>query len=117
MLYAPSVRVFHVVHGRTSSRDFLNPRADLLWVVEAEMLFFRLYRDEPQLSIMRKLKADVLRVLYSLKALPSNPQYHIHKIEGIFLGNVIGAKWLLYKLLSAPYSPLTDLSRFKLKKS
>lgn len=117
MLYAPAVRVFHVVHGRTSSRDFLNPRADLLWVVEAEMLFFRLYRDEPQLSAMRKLKADLVRVFYSLKSLRSNPLYHLRKIEGICLGNIVGAKWVLYKRLSVPYSPLMDLSRFKPKKS
>lgn len=117
MLYAPSVRVFHVVHGRTSSRDFLNPRADLLWVVEAEMLFYRLYRDEPQLSVMRKIEADIMRSLYSLKSLRFNRRYHLRKIEGICFGNIVGAKWMLYKLLNVPYSPLADLSRFKPKQS
>jgi glycosyltransferase involved in cell wall biosynthesis len=117
MLYAPSVRVFHIVHGRTSSRDFLNPRSDLLWVVEAETLFYRLYHDEPQLSIMSKLEADIMRVFYSLKYLRSNPKYHLRKIEGIILGNIIGAKWILYKMLSVSYSPLADLSRFRGKRS
>ncbi len=115
MIYSPSVKVYHIVHGRTSSRDYLLPRTDLLWAVEAEMLFYRLYRDEPQLSLISKLESDLLRVVHSLKNLRSNPKYHLRKLEGIFLGNIIGAKWILCKLLGARYSLLADLGRFRSK--
>jgi glycosyltransferase involved in cell wall biosynthesis len=115
MLYSPRVRVFHIVHGRTSSRDFLNPRTDLLWAVEAELLFYRLYLDEPQLSVISKLESDIVRVVHSLKHLRSNTKYYLRKIEGIIFGNIIGAKWLLYKMMSVPYSPLPDLARFRSK--
>jgi GT2 family glycosyltransferase len=115
MIYSPNVKVYHIVHGRTSSRDFLNPRTDLLWAVEAELLFYRLYRDEPQLSMMSKLESDLLRVVHSFKYLRSNSKYHLRMVEGIFLGNVIGAKWVLCKIFGVSYSPLTDLRKLRSK--
>lgn len=113
MVYNPNVKVYHVVHGRTSSRDFLTPRTDLLWAVEAELLFYRLYRNEPQLSLISKFVSDLFRVVHSLKYMRSNPPYNLRKIQGIILGNVIGAKWIIYKLVGSSYSPLMDLSKFR----
>jgi GT2 family glycosyltransferase len=115
MIYSPNVKVYHLVHGRTSSRDYLKPRTDLLWAVEAELLFYRLYRDEPQLSVISKLQSDLLRVVHCLKYLPTNIPYNLRRLQGIFLGNIIGAKWMVYKTLGIPYSPLTDLAKFKRK--
>jgi glycosyltransferase involved in cell wall biosynthesis len=115
MIFSPKVKVYHIVHGRTSSRDYLKPRTDLLWAVEAELLFYRLYRNEPQLSLISKVQSDLLRVVHCLKYMPSNVTYNLRKVQGIFLGNVIGAKWVLYKTLRAPYSPLADLAKFKRK--
>jgi len=37
-------------------------------------------------------------------------------VEGIFLGNIIGAKWMLSKKLGVSYSPLGDLMKFRSKK-
>ncbi len=113
MVYSPNVRVYHIVHGRTSSRDYLNPRTDLLWAVEAELLFYRLYRDEPQLSINRKLESDVIRVARALKYFKTNPKYYRAMLLGIFFANVIGAKWILYKALKVKYSPVPDLKKIK----
>ncbi len=113
MLYQPKVQVYHLVHGRTSSRDYLNPRTDLLWAVEAELLFYRLYHDEEQLSLISKLTSDLVRVIHSIKYLKNNPVYYLRKIEGIFLGNMIGAKWVIYKQIDSKYSPLKDLERFR----
>ncbi|MGD6806479.1 MAG: glycosyltransferase family 2 protein [Candidatus Bathyarchaeia archaeon] len=113
MIFSPKVRVYHIVHGRTSSRDHLAPRTDLLWAVEAELLFYRLYHDEPQLSIISKLESDFLRIVHSLKYMRKNFLYNLRRVEGIFFGNVIGAKWIIYKTLGDNYSPLTDLAKFK----
>jgi glycosyltransferase involved in cell wall biosynthesis len=113
MVFSPNVKVYHIVHGRTSSRDFLNPRTDLLWAVEAEMLFYRLYHTEPEFSLTSKLVSDLVRVVHSLKHMKENPKYYLRKIEGIFLGNIIGAKWVIYKTVNMPYSPLVDLKRFQ----
>ncbi|MFA7397156.1 MAG: glycosyltransferase family 2 protein [Candidatus Bathyarchaeia archaeon] len=113
MIFSPNVKVYHIVHGRTSSRDFLSPRTDLLWAIEAEMLFYRLYRDEPQLSLFTKFRADLLRLAHSLKYMSSNFPYNLRKIEGILLGNIIGLKWVLYKHIGVQYSPILDLSKFK----
>lgn len=96
MTYNPRVKVYHIVHGRTSSRDFLNPRTDLLWAVEAEMLFYRLYHDEPEFSLISKLVSDIVRVFHSLKHMKENVKYYLRKIEGIFFGNIIGTKWVIY---------------------
>lgn len=115
MIYSPNVKVYHIVHGRTSSRDFMAPRTDLLWAIEAELLFYRLYPEESQLSLISKLESDLLRVLHSLKYMRSNMPYNLSKVAGIFLGNVIGTKWLIYKLLGASYTPLVDLGRLHRK--
>ena len=115
MIYSPDVKVYHVVHGRTSSRDFLSPRTDLLWAIEAELLFYRLYHDEPQLSLLSKLESDILRVVHSLKYMGSNPKYYLRMMQGIFYGNLIGAKWVLHKKLGTPYSALPDLAKYRSK--
>jgi glycosyltransferase involved in cell wall biosynthesis len=115
MIYSPKVKVFHVVHGRTSSRDFLNPRADLLWAIEAEMLFYKLYGDEPELSVINKFAADIVRIVHSFRYLRLNSKYYVRKIEGILLGNIIGAKWLIYKNIGVQYSPINDLKKFRSK--
>jgi hypothetical protein len=115
MIYSPNVIVYHIVHGRTSSRDYLKPRTDLLWAVEAELLFYRLYQAESELSLLSKIASDLLRVIHCLKYMPSNAPYYIQKLHGIFFGNIIGAKWILYKKLNAPYTPLTDLAKFRRK--
>ncbi len=115
MLYHPKVQVHHIVHGRTSSRDYLNPRTDLLWAVEAELLFYRLYHEEKQLSIISKLISDLVRIIHSVKYLKTNPAYYLRKIEGIFLGNIIGAKWIIYKNINVKFSVLKDLERFRKK--
>jgi glycosyltransferase involved in cell wall biosynthesis len=113
MVYSPNVKVYHIVHGRTSSRDFLLPRTDLLWAVEAELLFYRLYRNEPQMSLLTKFESDIFRVVHSLKYMHSNLPYNLRKIEGIIVGNIIGAKWVIYKVVGVSYSPLVDLSKFR----
>ncbi len=113
MVYSPKVKVYHIVHGRTSSRDFLNPRTDLLWAVEAEMLFYRLYGSEPEFSLISKLVSDLVRVAHSLKHMKENSKYYLRKVEGIFLGNIIGAKWVICKAVNVPYSPIVDLKRFQ----
>ena len=115
MLYSPKIKVFHLVHGRTSSRDFLNPRTDLLWAVEAELLFYRLYHLEPEFSIFNKLKSDIVRTIHALKHLKINNKYYTRKIEGIFFGDIIGFKWVIYKMLNVSYSPLNDLEKFRSK--
>jgi GT2 family glycosyltransferase len=112
-VFNPKIKVYHIVHGRTSSRDFLNPRTDLLWAVEAEMLFYRLYGAEPEFSLISKFVSDIVRVAHSLKHLKENSKYYLRKVEGIFFGNVIGAKWVIYKTFNVPYSPIVDLERFQ----
>ena len=115
MLYNPRVRVFHIVHGRTASRDFLSPRIDLLWAVEAELLFYRLYLNEPEFTIPKRLKSDLVRVVHTIKYMKTNSKYYVGKLKGIFVGNIIGAKWIIYKTIGVSYSPLIDLERLRSK--
>lgn len=113
MIFSPNVKVFHIVHGRTSSRDFLKPRTDLLWAVEAELLFYRLFSDEPQFSIKSKIASDIARVLHTLRYLKTNPKYYNTKLAAIFLGNIIGAKWIIHKKIKTPYQLVLDLKKFR----
>lgn len=116
MLYSPNVRVYHVVHGRTASRDSLNPRVDLLWAVEAELLFYRLYFAEPEFTIPKRLKSDLVRFVHTLKYMKTNSKYYLGKLKGMFVGNVIGAKWVIYKTIGSSYSPLLDLEKLRSKR-
>jgi GT2 family glycosyltransferase len=113
MIFSPNVKVYHIVHGQTSSRDFLAPRTDLLWATEAELLFYRIHREEPQLSIVSKFESDLIRIIHSLKYMRQSFRYNIRRVEGIFLGNVIGAKWMIYDAIGVRYSPLSDLVKLK----
>jgi glycosyltransferase involved in cell wall biosynthesis len=113
MIFSPNVKVYHLVHGRTSSRDYLNPRTDLLWAVEAELLFYRLFSDEPQLSIKSKLASDIARMMHTLRYLKTNPKYYNTKLVAILLGNVIGAKWIVHKKIKTPYPIVLDLKKLR----
>lgn len=113
MVFSPNIKVYHIVHGRTSSRDFLNPRTDLLWAVEAELLFYRLYSYETQFSIKSKLASDIARILHSLRYLKTNPKYYNTKLVAILLGNIIGAKWLIHKKIKTQYSIVLELKNFR----
>lgn len=115
MLYSPNVRVFHIVHGRTASRDALNPRVDLLWAVEAELLFYRLYHTEPEFTVLKRLKSDLFRIAYTLKYMKSNSKFYVGKLKGMLVGNIIGAKWIVYKVIGVSYSPLGDLEKLRSK--
>jgi GT2 family glycosyltransferase len=111
MIFSPNVKVYHLVHGRTSSRDYLKPRADLLWAVEAELLFYRLFSGEPQLSIKSKLASDVVRMMHTLRYLKTYPKYYNTKLVAILIGNVIGAKWIIHKKINTPYPIVLDLKK------
>ncbi len=113
MIYSPKVKVYHVVHGRTSSRDYLNPRTDILWAVEAELLFYRLYGEENEFSLLSKLTSDMSRIFHSLKYLRTHPRYQTSKLAGILIANIIGAKWIIYKMIGSGYSPKKDLKRLQ----
>jgi glycosyltransferase involved in cell wall biosynthesis len=113
MVYSPKVHVYHIVHGRTASRDFMTPRMDLLWAVEAELLFYRLYSIEPEFTILKKLKSDLMRLLHTIKYVKTNPKYYVGLLKGILVGNIIGVKWIVYKTIGCKYSPLYDLERLR----
>ncbi|MCW3995068.1 MAG: glycosyltransferase [Candidatus Bathyarchaeota archaeon] len=113
LVFSPNVKVYHVVHGRTSSRDFLLPRSDLLWGVEAELLFYRLYPYESQFSVKSKVASDVVRVVHTLRYLKSYPKLQTTKLVAMFFGSILGAKWLLYSKLRKQYPILSDLEKFR----
>jgi cellulose synthase/poly-beta-1,6-N-acetylglucosamine synthase-like glycosyltransferase len=113
MIYNPRVKVYHIVHGRTSSRDYLNPRTDMLWAVEAELLFYRLHAIEPDFSLVSKVTADCMQVIHTLKYLKTNPKYHLSKLVGLFFANIIGAKWLIYDAAKTCYSPMPELKKIR----
>ncbi|MCW4000969.1 MAG: glycosyltransferase [Candidatus Bathyarchaeota archaeon] len=113
MVYCPNVKVYHIVHGRTSSRDYLNPRTDMLWAVEAELLFYRLHAVEPDFSLVSKATADLMQTIHTLKYLKTNPKYRLSKLTGMLLANVIGAKWLIYDAIKTSYSPMAELKKIK----
>ncbi len=67
LFYNPEARVHHLVHGQTLSRNIVDFRKQILRETEVQLLFYRLYGLEKDLSIMHRLSWMIYRTLYNLK--------------------------------------------------
>jgi glycosyltransferase involved in cell wall biosynthesis len=102
LVYNSEAKVFHVVHGQTLSRHLSYKKATL-FQTEKELLFYRLYGKEQNLSMVYHL----ISLLYkSALALKKKEQ---HRLKGIINGNIIGFKWLVLGRLSLNYNVLRNL--------
>lgn len=67
VLFNPTIKVYHIHHGQTLSRNVKDPKKVALSCTEEKLLFYRLYGDEPELSIMYRLVWLLLDVLLDIK--------------------------------------------------
>lgn len=112
IVFNPAAKVYHVVHGETLSRDVFQWRIDVLWQVEQELLFYRLYGDE-KLSIICRTLALASRVFDSLINLRKNRTFYVNRLKAVYLGNLIGLKWLISKMTRGIYNPIKDLEQVR----
>ena len=83
---------------------------EILRRVEYELLFYRLYGLERGLSKMHRITWLIFSALVDLKKICKDKDLRrVIKLKGKFLGNILGAKWLLSKKLGSSYTPIEDL--------
>lgn len=110
LIFNPNAKVYHILHGQTLTRQVKDTRKEILRWVEYNLLFYRLYGLEQGLSKMHRVAWLVFSTLVNLKKLCKDRDFSkVAKLRGTFLGNLIGAKWLLSRKLGGCHSPLIDL--------
>lgn len=114
LIYNPAAKVYHLTHGQTLSRNISDTRRELLRSTEANLLFYRLYGSESDLSVKHRISWLIFDSSIELKRICINKEiYRISKSQSKFHSETIGIKWMLYKKLGIEYSPLADLQRLK----
>ena len=67
--------------------------------VESQLLFYRLFSNEPSLSWLNRIASNAVDLAVRLKQLRQDPR-NIAKIEGMFLGELIGIRDLVSKKMN-----------------
>lgn len=108
LFYNPNTKVSHLAHGQTLSRNIEDFRKMLLRQVEGQLLFYRLYGLEKDLSIMHRISWIIFRTFLTLKQAKSFREISIF-FKGTLIGNVIGCKLLISRKFGLKYNPLSEL--------
>jgi len=74
IVFNPNVKVYHIAHGETLSRNVTDKKNDTLRQVESRLLFYRLYGLEPDLSKMHRLTWLIFDIVTDLKKICTNKE-------------------------------------------
>jgi glycosyltransferase involved in cell wall biosynthesis len=108
LFYNPNARVHHLVHGQTLSRNIADFRKQLLREAEVQLLFYRLYGLEKDLSIMHRISWIIYRTLFILKNAQSLREAFV-LLKGMIIGNIMGCKLLISNKYGLKYDLLFEL--------
>jgi len=108
LFFNPNAKVSHLAHGQTLSRNVTDFRRQLLRVAEGQLLFYRLYGLEKDLSLMHRLTWIIFRITLGLKQAQSFHEVFLF-LKGVLIGNIIGCKCLISRKFGLKYDPLLEL--------
>jgi glycosyltransferase involved in cell wall biosynthesis len=112
-IFNPNLKVYHIEHGQSLSRNLETKRETLLYT-EQKLLYYRLKNMEPQLSFMQRTVWLIFETIIDLKRICLNKDLRrISGVKSTFYSCVIGAKMALQKTLGLSYSPLIDLKKLR----
>jgi glycosyltransferase involved in cell wall biosynthesis len=112
VLFNPEIKVYHINHGQSLSRNIKDAKKEALFCAEEKLLFYRLYGDEPELSMMYRLVWLLLDVMLDIKNICLYKKTScIRMAKNKFFAELIGLRWLICKKLGSNYSPLVDLEK------
>lgn len=113
LLFNPNAKVHHLIHGQTLSRSIKDTKKETLRWIEYNLLFYRLYSLEQNLSKMNRITWLMFSILVDIKKICKDKEIQrIIRMKSKFRSELIGLKWLLTRKLGARYSPLIDLKNF-----
>jgi glycosyltransferase involved in cell wall biosynthesis len=111
-IFNPKIKVYHLEHGQSLSRNFNDTKRETLLYTEQKLLYYRLKDKEPEFSLMRRLTWLGFETLIDLKRICFNRELHrIAGLKSTFYSLVIGFKMSMQKKFALAYSPLSDLER------
>jgi len=112
LVFNPSAVVNHVVHKQTLSRGRTETKKEVLRVIEDNLLFYRLYGLERDISGMYRVTWLVYNLMLSLKKICRDHQLESFAwIKGTFYSELIGLKMLVSRKVRGHYCPLTDFRK------
>jgi glycosyltransferase involved in cell wall biosynthesis len=113
LIFNHDAQVYHLEHGQTLSRNIRNPRRERLRWIERDLLFYRLYGIEENLSRMHRISWLIFSTADNIKKICRNRETdRIVRMKASFNSGLIGLKWLLSRKLRGYYSPLTDMRKY-----
>jgi glycosyltransferase involved in cell wall biosynthesis len=112
IVFNPYAKVHHIVHGQTLTRNIKETRKEALRIIEHNLLFYRLYGLEQNLSWMHRITWFIFSNLVNIKKICKDKEIkRIIGMKSTFHSEIIGLKWLLSRKFRGQYSPLMDLKR------
>jgi glycosyltransferase involved in cell wall biosynthesis len=113
-IFNPDIKVYHLEHGQSLSRNFNDAKSQTLLGTEQKLLYYRLFGMEQSLSVMQRVVWLIFESIIDVKRVCVNKD--LNKISGLkstFYSVVIGFKMVLRKKLCLSYSPLADLEKLR----
>ncbi len=112
VIFNPNIKVYHISHGPSLSRNIQQLKKENLLHAEQELLFYRLYAVEKKLSFKHRLLWLMSDFTIDIKRICVNKEtYRFYGFKIKIFRELIGLKWLVYQKLKIDYSPLTDLKK------
>lgn len=105
LIFNPHAKVYHIIHGQTMSR-FLDTKSILEAYAEDELLFYYLFSEERQLSIMHRIISLGFRIMVHIRKIEQDWRRERYVFKGILMGNLIGAAWLISKKTGGSFVPI-----------
>ncbi|MFX1535499.1 MAG: glycosyltransferase [Promethearchaeota archaeon] len=113
IFFNPKAKVYHIVHGQTLTRNIKDTKRETLRWVERNLLFYRLYKTEPQLSKMYRIIWLIYLNILTIKRICKDKElYRTNQLKSIFYSEIMGLKWILSRRIGGKYNPLVDLGKF-----
>jgi glycosyltransferase involved in cell wall biosynthesis len=112
VIFNPEIKVYHIHHGQSLSRNIKDKKRATLFCIEERFLFYRLYGDESELSIMYRIVSLLMEAMIDIKNICLHKKIScIHMAKNKFFAEILGLRWLLCKKLGSNYTPLADLEK------
>jgi GT2 family glycosyltransferase len=112
LVFNPKAKVYHIFHGQSLTRNIKEEKREALRIIEHNLLFYRLYNLEKNLSWMHRITWFIFSNLVNIKKICKDKEIkRIIGMKSTFHSEIIGLKWLLSRKFRGQYSPLMDLKR------
>ena len=110
LVFNPNAKVHHLIHNQTLSRNIKETKKETLRWIEYNLMFYRLYGIEPNLSKMHRITWLIFSILVDIKKICRDKEIQrIIRMKSKLHSELIGLKWLLSRKLGGCHSPLIDL--------